>query len=60
MIKNKDKFKVIEDHEEDNRILKKDSVTILMNINENGTYYVNDLETSKTFTVPINKLKRMP
>jgi len=54
------KFKVIKDHKEDNRILKKGSVTILMNVNEDGTYYVNDLETGKTFTVPINKLKRMP
>ena len=54
------KFKVIKDHKEDNRILKKGNVTILMNVNEDGAYYVNDLETGRTFTVPINKLKRMP
>ena len=54
------KFRVIKDHKEDDRILKTGNVTILMNVNEDGTYYVNDLDTAKTFTVPINKLKRMP
>jgi len=59
-MKNGTKFRVIKDHKEDNRILKKGNVTILMHVNEDGAYYVNDLETARTFTVPINKLKRMP
>ena len=54
------KFKVIKDHKEDNRILKKGSIVSLLGFNSNETYYVHDLETLKCFNTPHIILKRMP
>ena len=54
------KFRVREDHKENNRILKKGNVTSLLHINEDGTYCVHDFETARTFTLPLDNLKRMP
>ena len=54
------KFRVMEDHKENNRILKKDNVTSLLYINEDGTYCVHDFETNQTFTLSLDNLKRMP
>ena len=56
-----DKFKVIKDHHEVNGDLPKDSIVVLMEINHfPTTYYVKDLETSRTFTVPVHTVKKMP
>ena len=56
-----DKFKVIKDHHEVNGDLPKDSIVVLMEINHfPTTYYVKDLATSRTFTVPVHTVKRMP
>ena len=56
-----DKFKVIKDHHEVNGDLPKDSIVVLMEINHfPTTYYVKDLATSRTFTVPVHTVKKMP
>ena len=44
------KFRVREDHKENNRILKKGNVTSLLHINEDVTYCVHDFETNQTFS----------
>ena len=39
----------------------KGSVTVLMSISHFPTmYYVKDLETGRTFTVPLHSVERMP
>ena len=56
-----DKFKVIKDHHEVSGDLPKDSIVVLIEINHfPTTYYVKDLETSRTFTVPVHSVKKMP
>ena len=47
-----DKFKVIKDHHEVNGDLPKDSIVVLMEINH--------FPTSRTFTVPVHTVKKMP
>lgn len=54
------KFKVLEDHKENNIILKKGSIVSLLGFNSDETYYVHDFETSKCFNTPHIILKRMP
>ena len=53
------KFRVIEDHKENNKILKKGNIVRLLSLNENETYYVQDFETFKCFNIPHIILKRM-
>ena len=60
MMEKGNKFRVREDHKENDRVLKKGNVTSLLHINEDGTYCVHDFETSRTFTLPLDNLKRMP
>jgi len=56
-----DKFKLIKDHHEVHGDLSKGSVTVLMSISHFPTmYYVKDLETGRTFTVPLHSVERMP
>ena len=60
-VKSGDKFKVIKDHHEVSGDLPKDSIVVLMEINHfPTTYYVKDLATSRTFTVPVHTVKKMP
>jgi hypothetical protein len=56
-----DKFRLIKDHHEVHGDLPKDSVTVLMSISHFPTmYYLKDLETGRTFTVPLHSVERMP
>ena len=56
-----DKFRLIKDHHEVHGDLLKGSVTVLMSISHFPTmYYVQDLDTGKTFTVPLHSVERMP
>ena len=56
-----DKFRLIKDHHEVHGDLSKGSVTVLMSISHFPTmYYVKDLDTGRTFTVPLHSVERMP
>lgn len=52
-----DKFRLIKDHHD----FPKGSVCVVMGISHFPTmYHLKDLETSKTLTVPVHSVERMP
>ena len=56
-----DKFRLIKDHHEIHHDFKKGSICVLMGISHFPTMYqLKDLETSKTLTVPLHSVERMP
>jgi len=56
-----DKFRLIKDHHEVHGDLPQDSIVVLKEISHFPTmYYVQDLETSRTFTVPLHSVEKMP
>ncbi len=55
-----DKFRVIKDHHEVHGDLPKGSIVVLKEISHFPTqYFVHELETMKTFTVPVHTVEKM-
>ena len=55
-----DKFRVIKDHHEVHGDLLKGSIVVLKEISHFPTqYFVHELETMKTFTVPVHTVEKM-
>ena len=60
-VKKGDKFKTIKHHHEVHGDLEEGSIVVLEGISHFPTMYkVLDLETSRTFTVPVHTVKKMP
>ena len=56
-----DKFRLIKDHHEIHHDFPKDSICVVMGISHFPTMYqLKDLETSKTLTVPVHSVEKMP
>lgn len=56
-----DKFRLIKDHHEIHHDFPKGSIGVVMGISHFPTmYHLKDLETSKTLTVPVHSVERMP
>ncbi len=56
-----DKFRLIKDHHEIHHDFPKDSICVVMGISHFPTmYHLKDLATSKTLTVPVHSVERMP
>ena len=56
-----DKFRLIKNHHEIHHDFPKDSICVVMGISHFPTmYHLKDLETSKTLTVPVHSVERMP
>jgi hypothetical protein len=55
-----DKFRVIKDHHEVHGDLLKGSIVVLKEISHFPTqYFVHELNTMKTFTVPVHTVEKM-
>ncbi len=56
-----DKFRLIKDHHEIHNDFPKGSICVVMGISHFPTMYqLKDLETSKTLTVPVHSVEKMP
>ena len=56
-----DKFRLIKDHHEIHHDFPKGSVCVVMGISHFPTLYkLQDLKTSKTLTVPVHSVEKMP
>ena len=56
-----DKFRLIKDHHETHHDFPKGSICVVMGISHFPTMYqLKDLETSKTLTVPVHSVEKMP
>ena len=56
-----DKFRLIKDHHEIHYDFPKGSICVVMGISHFPTMYqLKDLETSKTLTVPVHSVEKMP
>ena len=59
--KKSEKFKTIKHHHEVHGDLEEGSIVVIEGISHFPTMYkVLDLETSRTFTVPVHTVKKMP
>ena len=56
-----DKFRLIKDHHEIHHDFPKGSICVVIGISHFPTmYHLKDLETSKTLTVPVHSVEKMP
>ena len=56
-----DKFRLIKNHHEIHHDFPKGSICVVMGISHFPTMYqLKDLETSKTLTVPVHSVEKMP